>query len=82
MNSFTESVIEQAAIDWFTGLGYACVFGPDIACNGMTSNACHILKVPPGRLLATQVHGRPGEGCLIEKLAQIIIFHSSTYSNY
>ena len=34
MPHFTESVIEQAAIDWLTGLGYAYAFGPDLACDG------------------------------------------------
>ncbi len=32
--AFTESVIEQAALDWFQGSGYAYAFGPDIACDG------------------------------------------------
>jgi len=32
--TFTESDIEQAALDWFTSLGYACAFGPDLACDG------------------------------------------------
>ena len=31
---FTESVIEQAALDWLQGLGYSYAFGPDIACDG------------------------------------------------
>ena len=29
--SITESVIEQAALDWFKGLGYSIINGPDIA---------------------------------------------------
>jgi type I restriction enzyme R subunit len=33
---FTESEVEQTAIDWFTGLGYTCAFGPDLACDGVT----------------------------------------------
>ena len=28
---FTESVVEQAALDWFRALGYQVVFGPSIA---------------------------------------------------
>ncbi len=28
--SFTESIIEQAAIDWFTGLGYTYIYGKSI----------------------------------------------------
>lgn len=31
---FTESTIEQTAIDWFKDLGYAYAFGPEIAFNG------------------------------------------------
>lgn len=30
----TESVVEEAAIDWFKGLGYQYLPGPDIACDG------------------------------------------------
>lgn len=32
--TFTESTIEQAAIDWLKDLGYDCVFGPEIAFDG------------------------------------------------
>ncbi len=32
--SFTESVIEQAAIDWLKDLGYTYAFGPEIAFDG------------------------------------------------
>lgn len=31
MSNFTESTIEQAAIDWLKELGYDYVFGPGIA---------------------------------------------------
>ncbi len=31
MNNFTESVVEQSALDWLAGLGYTIVSGPDIA---------------------------------------------------
>ncbi len=31
MTSFTESVVEEAALDWFTGLGYVMLHGPEIA---------------------------------------------------
>jgi type I restriction enzyme R subunit len=34
LSSFTESTIEQAAIDWLTDLGYDYAFGPEIACDG------------------------------------------------
>jgi len=31
MTAFTESVVEEAALAWFEGLGYAVLHGPDIA---------------------------------------------------
>ncbi len=31
MLAFTESVVEEATLDWFRELGYATLFGPDIA---------------------------------------------------
>jgi len=34
MSPFTESIIEQAAIDWFKDLGYDYAFGPEIAFDG------------------------------------------------
>ncbi|MEA4909170.1 MAG: type I restriction endonuclease subunit R [Anaerolineaceae bacterium] len=34
MTTFAESTIEQAAINWLTGLGYTYAFGPEIACDG------------------------------------------------
>ncbi len=34
MPPFTESIIEQAAIDWFKDLGYDYTFGPEIARDG------------------------------------------------
>ena len=30
----TESTVEEAAIDWFRGLGYQYLPGPNIACDG------------------------------------------------
>ena len=32
--TITESVVEEAAIDWFRGLGYQHLPGSDIACDG------------------------------------------------
>ncbi len=31
MSAFTESVVEEAALAWLQGLGYAVLHGPDIA---------------------------------------------------
>jgi type I restriction enzyme R subunit len=36
MTHFTESTIEQAAIDWLKDLGYSYAFGPEIAFDGET----------------------------------------------
>ena len=62
---FTESVIEQAAIDWFSGLGYTYAFGPDLACDGVhperTSYAEVILPVRLHSALARLNPGLPAE---------------------
>ncbi|OHD69976.1 MAG: DEAD/DEAH box helicase [Spirochaetes bacterium RBG_16_49_21] len=34
MQAFTEDQLEQAALEWFKDLGYAIIFGPDIAFDG------------------------------------------------
>lgn len=34
--TLTESVVEEAALDWFRGLGYKYLSGPDIACDGLS----------------------------------------------
>ena len=34
--AFTESVVEEAALAWMEGLGYAVVHGPDISPGGDT----------------------------------------------
>lgn len=31
MSTFTESVVEEAALDWLADLGYTILHGPDIA---------------------------------------------------
>lgn len=36
MISMMESVVEEAAIEWFKELGYQYLFGPDIACDGIS----------------------------------------------
>ncbi len=37
MTAFTESVVEEAALDWLARLGYAVLHGPDIADGGSSS---------------------------------------------
>jgi type I restriction enzyme R subunit len=34
ITTITESVVEEAALDWFKGLDYQYLLGPDIACDG------------------------------------------------
>ncbi len=51
MTTFTESTIEQAAIDWLKGLGYDYAFGPDLASDGFTPEREHYKEaILPGRL--------------------------------
>jgi type I restriction enzyme R subunit len=37
MSAFTESVVEEAALDWLAGLGYAVRHGPEIAAGEATA---------------------------------------------
>ncbi len=49
----TESIVEKAAIDWFKGLGYQYLTGPDIACDGTRpERASYADVVLPARLRA------------------------------
>jgi len=34
MNHITESVVEEAVLDWFGQIGYEAAFGPDLAADG------------------------------------------------
>lgn len=43
-SAFTESVVEQAALEWLAALGYSVAHGPDIA---------------PGNQLLNQLLGSP-----------------------
>ena len=36
---FSESSVEDAALDWLTGLGYSVLHGPDISPDGPTPRA-------------------------------------------
>jgi type I restriction enzyme R subunit len=49
----TESVVEEATLDWFKGLGYQYLPGPDIACDGpRPETASYADVILPGRLWA------------------------------
>jgi len=51
MKHFTESIIEQAAIDWLKELGYDYAFGPEIACDGSYPERGNFQEpLLPGRL--------------------------------
>lgn len=39
--SFTESEVEKIALSWFSGLGYATLFGPSIAPGEPLARADH-----------------------------------------
>jgi hypothetical protein len=46
MINFTESAIEQAAVEWFKELDYSYEFGPEIACHDLeciTASLCDTL---------------------------------------
>jgi type I restriction enzyme, R subunit len=45
MTHFAESTIEQAALDWFTSLGYTCAFGLDLAFDGATPQRLNYQEV-------------------------------------
>jgi type I restriction enzyme R subunit len=50
-NSFAESIIEKAALDWLESLGYAYAFGPDLAFDGSAPERENYEDVIlPGRL--------------------------------
>jgi len=50
----TESVVEEAALDWFKGLGYQYLPGPDIACDGIKPERASYADVMlSGRLRAS-----------------------------
>jgi hypothetical protein len=55
--TFTESTIEQAAIDWVKNLGYDNAFGPEIAFNGVVRMVERLrdgLSLP--RVMRVEVH--------------------------
>ena len=39
MTSFSESEVEQLALDWLAGLGWSVAHGPDIAPGALQKNA-------------------------------------------
>ena len=53
ITTITESVVEEAALDWLKGLAYQYLPGPDIACDGTKpERASYADVVLSGRLLA------------------------------
>jgi type I restriction enzyme R subunit len=56
-----ESALEAAALEWFCGLGYTCVSGPDIAPGEMLAERSSYEQVVlEGRLRAAVQHLNPG----------------------
>ena len=53
MTKFTESHIEDTALDWFSGLGYAVAHGPEISPDGPTPERVSYDQV----LLVTRLQG-------------------------
>jgi type I restriction enzyme R subunit len=40
MSTFSESVVEEAALEWFEGLGYTVLGGPEIAYGEPAAERC------------------------------------------
>ena len=53
-NSFTESVIEQVAIDWLKDLGYNYAFGPEIVFDGAV---CTLVRLQDGLSMPKLIRG-------------------------
>jgi type I restriction enzyme R subunit len=59
--TFSESIIEQAAIDWFTGLGYSYAYGPEIDPESQHPERSSFSEVVlAGRLQAAIARLNPG----------------------
>jgi len=54
--TITESVVEEAALDWFKGLGYQYLPGPDIACDGVSPERASYADVILTDRLRTALH--------------------------
>lgn len=79
MAKFTESVIEDATLDWLAGLGYVVKHGPEIAPGGMSAERrdfrravldhrlgdtlARLNPAPPAEVLAHAFRGQTW-GCL------------------
>lgn len=60
-NAFTESVVEEAALNWFRGLGYAVLNGPTIAPEEAGAERSNFSQVVlEGRLREAMVRLNPG----------------------
>jgi len=53
MTGFAESHVEEAALEWLSGLGYAIAHGPDISPDGSTPERVSYDQV----LLVTRLQG-------------------------
>ena len=61
MSAFTESLVEEAALDWLRGLGYAVAYGPDLAPGEPATERAGFGDVLLlGRLRAALVRLNPG----------------------
>ncbi len=85
MSSFTESIIEQAALDWLREMGYAYAFGPELACDGACpERADYRQPLLLGRLQAALARLNPGlpEVALSDALRRVArLDQSSTLLN-
>ena len=59
MPSFTESLVEEAALDWFRALGYVIVSGPDTPPGSESVRQTYAEVVLPGVLHSALVRLNP-----------------------
>jgi type I restriction enzyme R subunit len=68
--TFTESTIEQAALDWIASLGYGVAFGPDLAFDGSAPERENYQDVVlTGRLREALVRLNPNLPCEVHEEA-------------
>lgn len=60
MTKFTESVVEEAALDWLNGIGWSVLGGPDIAPGELSAERADYGQVVLERRLRDALSTQPG----------------------
>lgn len=77
MTSFTESVVEQAALAWLEPIGWRVAHGPDIAPNilaaerrdyGEVVPSLHVRHMLLPKLISGELRGRDAEELITENI--------------